>query len=56
VAILQKLQGIKTYAAAAGLFGLAVYQVSVGQYAPAAHSFFAALAAAGLRSAIAQKS
>lgn len=47
--------GIKTYLAAAGLAGLALYQLSVGSYEAAYQSFMAALAAFGLRSAIGSK-
>jgi hypothetical protein len=46
--------GYKTYLAAAGLLGLAVYQVSTSQYEPAVQSFLAALASAGLRHAVAR--
>jgi hypothetical protein len=46
------LSGWKTYLAAAGLVGLAIYQVSQGQVELAIQSFLAALAAVGLRSAI----
>jgi hypothetical protein len=46
------LSGWKTYLAAAGLVGLAIYQVSQGQIEPAVQSILAALAAVGLRSAI----
>lgn len=46
--------GYKTYLAAAGLFGLALYDASVGQYEQAVQQFLAALAAAGLRHAIAK--
>ena len=48
------LSGYKTYIAAAGLFGLAVYQLSQGQYDSATQSVLAALAAAGIRNAIAK--
>jgi hypothetical protein len=54
VAILNLLNGYKTYIAALGLVGLAVYQVSQGEYDQAVQSFLGALAAAGLRSAIAK--
>jgi len=53
MAIVNILSGYKTYIAALGLFGLAAYQLSVGQYDQAAQSFFAGLAAVGLRGAIA---
>lgn len=46
--------GLKTYLAAAGLFGLALYQASTGDYVGAYTSVMAALAAAGLRHAIAK--
>lgn len=45
-------KGFRTYIAAAGLLGLAVYQFSEGQYEVAAQSFLAAMAAFGLREAI----
>lgn len=50
------LKGFRTYLAAAGLLGLAVYQFSEGQYETAAQSFLAALAAFGLREALKSKS
>lgn len=49
---MQLLTGWKTYLAAAGLAGLALYQVSVGQFESAMQSFLAAVAAFGLRSAM----
>lgn len=49
------LDGYKTYLAAAGLFGLALYQVSVGEYTGALETFFAALAVFGVRHAMARK-
>ena len=52
MAILKLVDGYKTYIAATGLIGLALYQVSMGQYDQAIQSFMAGLAAAGLRSAI----
>ena len=48
------LNGYKTYIAAAGIVGLALYQASTGLYDQAVQSFLAALAAAGLRNAIAK--
>lgn len=48
------LSGYRTYIAAAGLFGLAVYQASLGHYPDAIQSVMAALAAFGIRSAIAK--
>jgi len=49
------LQGRRTYIAAAGLLGLALYQLSQGDTAAALQSFLAGLAAFGLRSAISNK-
>jgi hypothetical protein len=49
------LDGYKTYLAVAGLVGLAVYQASQGQLEAAVQSILAALAAAGLRHAVAKK-
>lgn len=46
------LVGKKTYIAALGLLGLAIYQASTGEYQAAVQSVIAALAAAGLRNAI----
>lgn len=46
---LAKLGKFKTYFAAAGLFGLALYQASVGQYEMAVQSSLAGLAVLGLR-------
>lgn len=46
------LSGYKTYLAAAGLFGLALYQFSVGNLESAIQSFLGGLAALGLRNAI----
>jgi hypothetical protein len=54
MAILNLLSGYKTYLAAAGLFGLAVYQISQGQIDTGVQSFLGALAAAGLRHAVAK--
>lgn len=51
---LDALSGWKTYLAAAGLLGLAIYQVSQGDYEHAMQSFMASLAAVGLRHAIAR--
>ena len=51
---MQFLSGYKTYMAAAGLVGLAVYQASQANYDQAFQSFLGALAAVGLRSAIAK--
>jgi hypothetical protein len=48
------LEGFKTYIAAAGMVGLAVYQFSQGEYAAAWTSLMAALGAVGIRSAIAR--
>jgi hypothetical protein len=46
------LDGYKTYLAAAGLLGLAVYQFSQGQVEAALQSLLAAAAAFGLRQAV----
>ena len=46
------LNGYKTYLGAAGLFGLALYQLSQGDYQAAFESFGQALIAAGLRGAL----
>ena len=46
------LPGWKTYGAALGLLGLAIYQASQKEYQTAIQSFLAALGAAGLRSAL----
>lgn len=46
------LLGFKTYLAAAGLLGLALYQFSQGQYQEAYMSLMGALAAFGLRTAL----
>jgi len=52
--LMKWLDGKKTYLAAAGLFGLALYQVSVGQGDQAVQSLLAGLSALGLRHAIAK--
>lgn len=46
------INGYKTYLAAAGLLGLALYQFSQGQVEAAIQSFLAALAAFGIRQAL----
>jgi hypothetical protein len=46
------LNGRKTYLAAAGLFGLALYQFSQADYPHAVQTFCAALGTLGLRHAI----
>lgn len=46
------LDGYKVYSAAAGLFGLALYQFSQGQYDVAFQSLMAALTAFGIKSAL----
>lgn len=46
------LTGYKTYLAAAGLLGLAVYQFSQGQVELAMQSLLGAMAAFGLRQAM----
>ena len=52
--ILNVLTGYKTYIAAAGLAGLAIFQASTGDYPQAIQSLLGALTAAGLRHAIAK--
>jgi hypothetical protein len=52
VNILTVLQGYKTYIAAAGLVGLAIYQFSTGQLQEGVQTLLGAAAAAGLHSAI----
>jgi hypothetical protein len=47
------MNGKKTYTAAIGLVGLAVYQLTQGQYDQAIHQIFLALGMFGLRWAIA---
>ena len=49
------LTGWKTYLAGAGLIGLAVYQLSLGQYEQAWQSLMAGLALLGLRRAMDRK-
>jgi hypothetical protein len=51
---MKAIDGYKTYLAAAGLAGYALYQVSLGQYDQAFQSFLAAMTAAGLRHAVAK--
>lgn len=46
------LTGYKTYLAALGLFGKALYDASQGDYATAINELLGALAAVGLRHAI----
>lgn len=46
------IHGWKTYLAAAGLAGLALYQLSQGDYATALHTLGLAGVAAGLRHAV----
>lgn len=48
------IPGWKTNLAALGLLGLAFFQLSTGDFFGAIQSFFAALAAFGLRSAVAK--
>ncbi|MDX2035965.1 MAG: hypothetical protein SFX72_04890 [Isosphaeraceae bacterium] len=55
MALLQFVNGYKTYIAAVGLLGLAVYELSMGDVTKAAETFLAALAAAGLRHAVEKK-
>ena len=49
---LNVLNGYKTYIAALGLAGLALYQLSNGQVDQGVQSILAALTAAGLRHAV----
>lgn len=49
------LDGYKTYMAAAGLFGLALYQFTQGQYDVGFQSLMAALAAFGVKSSLARQ-
>jgi hypothetical protein len=56
MAILNLINGYKTYIAAIGLVGLAVYQFSLGQFENGYQSILAAMTAAGLRHAIAKVS
>ncbi len=51
---MEPLAGYKTYIACFGLIGLAIYQVSQGQFDTAFQTILAALAAYGLRSAVAK--
>lgn len=53
---LKFIDGYKTYIAAAGLFGLAIFQFSQKDYTSAYQSFLAALTAAGIRNAISKVS
>lgn len=46
------LNGYKTYLAAAGLLGLALYQFSQGQLEQSVQSLLAGMAAFGLRNAL----
>lgn len=52
IKIIARLNGSKTYIAAAGLAGLAIYQLSQGQLTEGARTIGQALAAAGIRHAI----
>lgn len=52
--LINLLSGYKTYLAAAGLFGLALYQFSTGDVTNAVQSLMAALTAIGLRHAVAK--
>jgi hypothetical protein len=54
MSFIKKIEGYKTYIVAAGLCGLALYQASVGHFDQASQTFLGALAAAGLRGAIAK--
>jgi hypothetical protein len=52
MAVVNLIDGYKTYIAAIGLVGLAVYQFSQNQFDAGVQSLLAALAAAGLRHAV----
>ncbi len=52
--MIRKLSGIKTYIAAAGLFGLALYQASQRDFQTAAETALAALSVLGIRHAVAK--
>jgi len=52
--MLKALDGYKTYLAAAGLFGLALYHFSVGDFSIGMESLMAALAVFGVRNAMAR--
>ena len=54
MAFLNKLNGYKTYIAAAGLVGLSLFQFSTGQVPQGIQTLLSALATAGLRSAVGQ--
>lgn len=56
MALLLQLSGSKTYIAAAGLCGLALYQLSQGQISDGATTLLQALGAAGIRHAISKGS
>ena len=49
------LTGWKTYIAAAGLFGLALYQFSQGQFGAAFQSIMGSVAAVGVKHAISRQ-
>ena len=50
--LLNLVNGYKTYIAAVGLAGMAIYQFSTQEYELGVQSLLAALTAAGLRNAI----
>lgn len=50
--VLESISGYKTYIAAAGLAGLALYQISQGDIPGAYQSLMTALGAAGVRHAV----
>ena len=54
--ILNLFGGYKTYIAALGMVGLAIYQFSIGDVPNGMHSLLAAGTAAGLRHAVAKMS
>ena len=55
VGLIAFFDGYKTYIAAAGLFGLALHQFSVGEYTEMVKSLSGGLGACGLRHAIAKE-
>lgn len=52
MSIMNRLNGYKTYFAAAGLLGLSVYQFSTGHLEEGFQTLLGAAAAAGLRNAM----
>ena len=52
--MLKAFDGYKTYIAAAGLFGLALYHFTVGDFSNGLETIMAALAVFGVRNAMAR--